>query len=398
MLSVPTLWLVFVLNFAALGLVWAYVQRCYPNFRAARFWTAGTLCASAGAAVSLFRGYVDPAFPVLVGGGLLVFGGCLGAMGIRTFYKKPAAWALHIAVTAICVAMLAVFTLLYDEMAVRIAIYSTSQSLPLLLTLRLLLSRDGSPGARLTGYLSVMFVAVHACRIVASWWGFGGALTLVTFNTFQAALMVVLVFTSMAWNFGFLLMAIDRLRADVASLAMSDDLTGVANRRQLLQRLAEECARSGRGGEAFAVLAIDLDGFKAINDGHGHGAGDECLRVFTRAAQSRLRPGDLLSRSGGDEFCIVLPATTLREAAMVARHVIEACRDEIVEIEGVAISIGASIGIAQWQRETGAFPDRLIAEADQALYAAKKDGKNRYAVYDYATHGEMEREPLRKSA
>lgn len=120
-------------------------------------------------------------------------------------------------------------------------------------------------------------------------------------------------------------MTIDRLRAEVADLAMFDDLTGAANRRQFLGRLNEECARSGRGGEAFALLMIDLDDFKEINDNHGHAAGDECLRVFTRAAGSRLRAGDLLARMGGDEFCVLLPATTLREGAMVARHILEAC-------------------------------------------------------------------------
>jgi diguanylate cyclase (GGDEF)-like protein len=178
------------------------------------------------------------------------------------------------------------------------------------------------------------------------------------------------------------LMAIDRLRAEVADLALVDDLTGVANRRRLLARLPEECALSQRTGEPFALLAIDLDGFKKINDGFGHGAGDECLRLFTGAAQSRLRPGDMLARVGGDEFCIVLPATTLREGAMIARRVLETCRESLARWEGSEIPIAASIGVAQWSPIVGAYPERLIAAADQALYAAKREGKNRFAVYE----------------
>ena len=116
-------------------------------------------------------------------------------------------------------------------------------------------------------------------------------------------------------------MAMDRLRNEVADLALLDDLTGVGNRRQLLQRLTEECARSERSGEPFALLVIDLDGFKSINDTHGHAAGDACLQHFTLMAQTRLRPGDMLARTGGDEFCIVLPASTLREGAMIARRI-----------------------------------------------------------------------------
>src|SRR6185312_221444 len=183
---------------------------------------------------------------------------------------------------------------------------------------------------------------------------------------------------------GFLLMAIDRLRNEVADLAMLDDLTGVGNRRLLVQRLAEECARSERSGEPFALLVIDLDGFKQVNDTHGHAAGDACLQHFTLMAQTRLRPGDLLARSGGDEFCIVLPSSTLREGIMIARRVLEVCRQDAEACVGDDIPVAVSIGVAQWTREMGVFPDRLIAAADHALYAAKKEGKNRYAAYDPA--------------
>ena len=200
----------------------------------------------------------------------------------------------------------------------------------------------------------------------------------------QAVLTLALIFLSMTLNFGFLLMAMDRLRNEVADLALLDDLTGVGNRRQLLQRLSEECARSARSGEPFSLLVIDLDGFKTINDTHGHAAGDACLQHFTLMAQTRLRAGDMLARTGGDEFCIVLPSSTLREGAMIARRVLEVCRTDAEACVGSEIPIAVSIGVAQWTRETGAFPDRLIAAADHALYAAKKEGKNGYAVYDPA--------------
>jgi diguanylate cyclase (GGDEF)-like protein len=148
--------------------------------------------------------------------------------------------------------------------------------------------------------------------------------------------------------------------------------------------LTQECARSERSGEPFALLVIDLDGFKAINDTHGHAAGDACLRHFTLMAQTRLRPSDMLARTGGDEFCILLPASTLREGALIARRVLDVCRADAEACAGADIPIAASIGAAQWTAEIGAFPDRLMAAADHALYAAKKDGKNRHAVYDPA--------------
>src|ERR1700744_5028544 len=182
-------------------------------------------------------------------------------------------------------------------------------------------------------------------------------------------------------NFDCLLMAIDRLRNEVADLALMDDLTGVGNRRQLLQRLTDECARSDRSDQPFALLVVDLDNFKTINDTHGHAAGDACLQHFTLMAQTRLRPGDLLARTGGDEFCIMLPASTLREGAMIARRIVDVCREDAEACVGADIPIAGSIGVAQWTGETGAFPDRLIAAADHALYVAKKEGKNRHDVY-----------------
>jgi len=98
-----------------------------------------------------------------------------------------------------------------------------------------------------------------------------------------------------------------------------------------------------------------------------------------------LRPGDLLARSGGDEFCVVLPASTLRKGAMIARRILDVCRADAEACAGSSdIPISLSIGVAQWTRETGPFPDRLMAAADDALYAAKKDGKNRHAVYNPA--------------
>jgi diguanylate cyclase (GGDEF)-like protein len=134
----------------------------------------------------------------------------------------------------------------------------------------------------------------------------------------------------------------------------------------------------------FSLLVVDLDSFKAINDTRGHAAGDACLQHFTLMAQTRLRPGDMLARSGGDEFCIVLPASTLREAAIIARRVLQVCRDDAEASGGLDIPIAVSIGIAQWTGDIALSPELLILHADEALYVAKKEGKNRYAAYSSA--------------
>ncbi|MGN6310131.1 MAG: diguanylate cyclase [Xanthobacteraceae bacterium] len=398
----PTLWVVLVANFMALGLIWTYVMRSYRNFEAARYWTAAAFCIATGACVGMMRLILPPLVPLMTGAMLLVIGTGLAAMGVERFYGRPASWRLNIGLAVAAFVALNYFVLVYPSTSMRIFVYSIAQSLPVGLMLTHLFARanrTGNPGARLAGAVATLIIAVNVVRATASLFDIGGVASMVDFNQVQAALVLVLVFLSMAWNFGFLLMAIDRLRGEVANLALFDELTGVANRRLLLQRLPEACAVAKRTGEPFVLLAIDLDSFKAINDGHGHVVGDECLRLFARTVQSQLRSNDLLARSGGDEFCAVLPATTLREGAMIARHIVEACRSKLSAEQGVPFRLAASIGVAQWTPQIGLKPDRLIAAADQALYVAKNEGKDRYAVYQPPAPPEPEaRIELRRTA
>jgi diguanylate cyclase (GGDEF)-like protein len=385
MLSMPTLWIVFLINFVSLGLVWVHVTRSYPNFTPARYMTAACFVLATGSVVGMLRVVINLELSLIGGGTLVVFACCLSSMGMFEFYGRRVPWTTSIIVTGAVAVGLTFFAFIIDSMAMRIVVYSIAQLIPIAMTLPLVMSESGrrNPGARMAAVIAWLILAVYVVRSIAALIGVGGELSIVHFNTFQATLVLALVFLSMTWNFAFLLMAIDRLRSEVENLALLDDLTGVSNRRHLLQRMSEQCAISMRTGEPFAVLAIDLDGFKAINDGHGHAAGDECLRRFSNVAQSRLRPGDLLARAGGDEFCVVMPGTTLREGAMIARHILEESR-AVSARSDARIRIAASIGVAQWTPQIGLHPERLIAAADVALYNAKRLGKDRYAVYEPA--------------
>jgi len=384
MLSVPTLWTVFVINFLALGLIWAYVIHSYPSFYPARYWAGSSFLAATGAAVAMLRVATDALWPLLIAGTAMTAALCFAAMGVQKFFDRPVSWRATWLLMGLTLAGLSFFMFGYDSAPVRIAIFSVAQILPLALSVKLLLTpHDGrlNPGARLAAIVASLIIAIYAIRLIG---GIAGGVTYMHFNSMQSVVILMLVFLSMALNFGFLLMAMDHLRNEVADLALLDDLTGVGNRRHLVQRLTEECARSERSNQPFALLVIDLDGFKGINDTHGHAAGDACLQHFTLMAQTRLRPGDMLARSGGDEFCIVLPSSTLREGTMIARRVLEVCRADAEQCVGADIPISVSIGVAQWTREMGAFPDRLIAAADHALYDAKKGGRNRLAAYEPA--------------
>jgi diguanylate cyclase (GGDEF)-like protein len=397
MLNVPTLWTAFVVNFLALALIWAYIQHSYPSLTAARYWTGSAFALAAGALIAMLTIVTVSLIPLLVGGTTVVFATCLSVMGIRQFYGEPVLWRQTAALTVLTFAGLSIFLFGHDSATARILIFSSIQAVPLALSLRLLLSKQNgraNAGARLAGSVAIVLIGTCAFRALSKLFQIGTDFSFVHFNAPQSVMILAQLFLSMVCNFGFLLMAMDRLRNEVADLALMDDLTGVGNRRQLLQRLTEECARSARSNQSFALLVVDLDNFKMINDTHGHAAGDACLQHFTLMAQTRLRPGDLLARTGGDEFCIMLPVSTLREGAMIARRIVEVCREDAAGCAGTEVPLSVSIGVAQWTRDIGVLPDRLIAAADHALYVAKKDGRDRYAVYELSPSLAPELEPI----
>ncbi|AHB48978.1 diguanylate cyclase [Hyphomicrobium nitrativorans NL23] len=162
--------------------------------------------------------------------------------------------------------------------------------------------------------------------------------------------------------------------------AHHDDLTGLPNRRLLITHLDRALHRAVRQGAMGAVLFIDLDRFKLVNDSLGHGAGDELLRLATRRLRESLRSNDLLARFGGDEFIVLLEQTSPEGAGIVAQHVIDRLTEPFLLPAGEEIYIGASIGISFFPNDSSRA-DELLQHADAALYQAKSAGRSTYRVY-----------------
>ena len=157
--------------------------------------------------------------------------------------------------------------------------------------------------------------------------------------------------------------------------ALIDPLTGVFNRRSFLEFAVKEEARTQRGGKNFAVLMIDIDHFKRVNDIHGHPVGDAVIKELADVATRTLRPSDVLARYGGEEFVVSLPDTTQDQAQMVAERLRQSVEATAVVSDTGAIRFTISIGIAICSHATPL--DAAIARADKALYAAKRKGRNR---------------------
>ncbi|MFN3820498.1 GGDEF domain-containing protein [Blastomonas sp.] len=178
--------------------------------------------------------------------------------------------------------------------------------------------------------------------------------------------------------------ALNEANEKLRNLSEIDSLTGIANRRKILGELDARLPRMGTDG-AMAILVIDVDNFKAINDRHGHVAGDDALRVLSERMQSMLRAGDAIGRMGGEEFMIILDRARPVIADAIAERIRAAIARQSFDVHGnVALNITVSIGVANWC--PGDSAKDLYARADAALYQAKSAGRN-CAVSSAATPG-----------
>ncbi len=241
-------------------------------------------------------------------------------------------------------------------------------------------------GAISGGYSPFVFFCLASLTMISAWLRLGGLRlepsTLYTISeglTFlsiqiviQGALAALLV--SMSKHIERTIRRLRSQTEQLTQLAHTDPLTGLANRRYLIEQLEREFDRAKRYRRPLALLYIDLDGFKSINDRFGHLFGDEILRSLAMAMRAVLRSTDLLSRIGGDEFAVLLPETTVKGAIGVANKLRKA-------LGAYGTSLGTSVppltfcaGVAQMRDEDETIDD-LLARADQAQYSAKTSGK-----------------------
>jgi two-component system cell cycle response regulator len=173
----------------------------------------------------------------------------------------------------------------------------------------------------------------------------------------------------------------DRLRQNYhrsLSLALTDELTGLYNRRYVMAHLDELIQRVNEGGTGTAVLMFDIDHFKKVNDTYGHAAGDDVLRELAARSLRGMRSFDLVARLGGEEFLIVMPETNLAVAAAVAERLRRSVCDHpfTIRTPATSLQVTVSIGVSVASGHADA-PDKLMKRADDALYAAKNGGRNR---------------------
>ena len=373
-----TLFLVVLLLGLSQCLIWDLVVYRYGELKAARYWFSGSVASVLGGAILALQGNDGLLIQTVLGNSFIVLGFYLNCVGARCFHG---ARLKLLSVACLFVVSVVLMLATFYPWYARNPVYTLAQLLPLAITAVFLLRHHGGElGAIVSS--GAMIVAVSSHAIIAC-----GNILIVTRLTPELDLkaaaavdLLAFLFAAVVWNFGFLLSAVDRLRGEVERLANEDELTGLANRRMLMNKLAAMCGPSDTK-RVFSVMLFDLDRFKAINDKYGHAAGDAALRHAADVVSEKLSANDVFARLGGDEFCLLLPGVLPVDAAARPRTMIKALTATPMIWNDCPLVIKTSIGIACCTTLDKIDPEALLDQADRALYETKKRSRNGYSVY-----------------
>ncbi len=324
------------------------------------------------------RGQVADWVSVVLANGLLVATFAFFAEGLCEFQqRRPRSWLIWTPVGV----LLLLFPFLLSHTKIRIAVITlllVLQCAGLLYLIASKLRETPGRGSYFVAVGLVLLVVMLVLRLTAIVVG-GLDINSITDNQqghagFLLASTVIVVLLSL----GLLLMTKERADQQNQTLAMQDELTGLSNRRAIEAILAKQQALAQRHGWSLALLLIDIDHFKQINDTHGHLGGDKALRDVAACLGKRLREQDYVGRWGGEEFVVILPDTQEQGAMVLAeelRRGVEQTRFE--SAEGKPMPLTISLGLHVQQPAARLLREDIIGIADRALYLAKQNGRNR---------------------
>ena len=346
--------------------------------RAALHWVAAALATAAGLSLILERG-IWPGFVTLVLANLAIMAGfVVMRRGIQVFLRIPVTDREHLVLLGLDALLL--FSFLTDSEHSPAAVVGAS--IPIAWTLlraahesyRGLMQEGSIATARVVaaplGLLGAMF-AVRA--VVGAVFPDIAARPLHEANAFNGGVVMVFMLVGLVLNLVLALMVVGRLVSRLQHLSERDSLTNLLNRRALAPLLQREAGRLRRYGESYALLMIDIDHFKAINDHHGHAAGDATLVKLSSVLRTAAREVDHIARLGGEEFCLLLPHSDLDGAMGLAGRVHAAVRNASWEPVERSITVSVGVAVAQSPEET---PQAVLERADRALYRAKSAGRD----------------------
>jgi len=348
-----------------------------------RQWAVANLCISLGLGLAYFYNIHTPGhdWALVLGSTLIAAGVSLQFTGIQAFKDNRSNWRIASLIVGVAFFQSIWFAVLHPDINARSIVNSLLFATVYAACARELLISIEPPlktAYWFTGISFAVLSVVMLVRVMVIWlsypevYGLFGNMPLNPMSFFIGCMVQLCV------TFGFVLMLDYRLVVDLQKIASRDMLTGALNRYRLEEEAERLWARCSRTGDMLAIMMIDVDHFKSVNDRYGHMAGDEVLRRLAVIAQASIRTDDYFARYGGEEFCVLLPSTTEKEALLLAERLREsyAAMAMTMSFGGETLKSTISIGVAD-STQVGLQFSSLVAAADQALYRAKQEGRNR---------------------
>lgn len=370
-----------LMSFVLLGLLGSLLRAGKPGIAE---WFGANLAVVLALPLILLRGNIPDSLSVVVANVVLALGGAAYYAGCARFLGRRPQWPILLA--GVAAVGVAVIYWRYAVDSIPMRVFSTTLFSAAFCTALVWMLLRHSPAGRPTypyRVTAVIAFVFGACQLVRGIYflTLDAASSPSMFATAGSVLLLVVAAAIMPiLSMSAMLMVHDALLADARDAANRDFLTGALSRQGFEALARRHVGRVQRHAGPLALLILDLDHFKRINDTLGHAAGDAVLRAFVQMAQAQLRPTDVLGRIGGEEFALLLPDTDSSSAMHLAERLRKAAAAHVVTAGAQSCSYSISGGVAAWH--PGESFDRLSARADRALYDAKHQGRNRICVAD----------------
>lgn len=377
---------VILMQQALFGAVWLSAARLRISAPAARHWMMATWLTAAAMLLIAFRGQASVWLTVVVANLLLIAALLMLRRGVQIFARsRPTDREHRLVMGASAVALVLGGALKPPMMFYQLVVSATVAFMLLRCAreVRRLLAHEFGDRAALACALPLAAIgSLYLVRAVGAPFFEGAFAPSISDGGMGniGVLFATLLF-GLVLNGTLMAMVFTRMVRRLEYQSDHDALTGLLGRRPLERMLRAEARRHGHTGRPYALLSIDIDHFKCINDRHGHAVGDAVLARVAKTLQARAREGDSVARMGGEEFCALLPGADQKGAQRAAQRVMEAVRQlqhpEAASPVQVTVSIGLAVAPADAPEET---VESMLLRADRALYAAKQAGRDRIVV------------------
>ena len=359
------------------GFMLLVMRRSFPaSIHGISEWGLGNIFFFTAALLTGLRGILPDLLSVVIGNSVLLGGVLLVHVGLLRFLDRAVPWRRLLALLGVAVLYLTWFALVQPEYLPRLLMVTAFNTVFFLYNaVTIVRVMEPSFANRFSAAGMFMIVIVCGTRFLTLFAEDQPSASLLAATPLQQAYLAGYSVSVLFITLGVILMVNDRLRTTLEHLAFRDSLSGAYNRRAFLEIAERELARADRRQRTIALLMMDLDHFKSVNDRHGHAAGDRVIVDFCRRVGALLRRQDIFARYGGEEFVVLLPDTARDEAHTVAQRICSSVAapggEERLPLYTVSIGLATLAGAANESIAS------LIGRADAALYRAKENGRNR---------------------